>query len=73
MGGMARRSKGDRTATTSRFPTDHFERYRAEARSQNLELSDYIALIMAKAHDLSLPAYLDEPKKPQEEVLPLAV
>lgn len=70
MGTMARRSKGDRVATTARFPTEHIKRYRDEARRQNLELSDYLALIMAKAHDLSVPAYLDEQQK---EVLPVAV
>nr|AGY35317.1 hypothetical protein AP13_p00080 [Brevibacterium sp. Ap13] len=70
MGTMARRSKGDRTATTVRFPTEHFEQYRAEAHRQGLELSDYLALIAARAHNLPVPAYLNESQK---EVLPVAV
>lgn len=70
MGFMARRSKGDRTATTVRFPTEQLEQYRAEALRQGLELSDYLALIAAKAHNLPVPAYLDELQK---EVLPVAV
>lgn len=64
-----RRHKGPRHTQSVRFPIDHAEVYRQRARAAGLELSDYVARVMAEAHGLDLPDYL---RPADQGVLPLA-
>ena len=50
--------KGDRTQFTARLPTAHLERYKSEADSCGLALTDYLALKLAEAHNLPEPEYI---------------
>lgn len=52
-------SKGDRAAHTVRTPRDHMNRYKAEAAARGLSVGDYLAVVLAEAHGLDAPAYLD--------------
>jgi hypothetical protein len=55
--------KGDRTQFTARLPTAHLERYKSEAESCGLALTDYLALKLAEAHDLPEPEYIADERE----------
>jgi hypothetical protein len=55
---MANPGKGPRRAITVRVPIPHKDRYDAEAAALGLDLGDYAALVMARAHELPDPPYL---------------
>ena len=59
---MERRKPGPKpkglAQITLRVPADHRPCYEAAARDAGLPLSDYIALVLAQAHELPEPAYL---------------
>lgn len=57
--------KGDRAAITVRVPLEHKSRYAAEAARLGMPISDYLALQMAKTHDLDTPTHL-LPKQDQQ-------
>lgn len=50
--------KGDREQITARFPRGHLDVYRRQAEAHGMSLNDYLALTLAKAHDLTEPSYL---------------
>lgn len=50
--------KGERAAITVRVPREHKERYTAEAQRLGLPVSDYLSLLVARAHNLPDPAHL---------------
>jgi hypothetical protein len=47
--------KGDRSQITLRVPTKHRELYAMAAETAGLALSDYLAMVLAKAHHLPVP------------------
>lgn len=55
--------KGDRTQFTARLPTAHLERYKSEAESCGLALTDYLALKLAEAHNLPEPEYIADERE----------
>lgn len=62
---MAKRGptpKGERRQVTFRAPTDQLEQYRELAEREGLPLGDYLALQLARAHNLPEPAYLRRPQ-----------
>jgi hypothetical protein len=59
--------KGVRTQFTARLPTDHLERYKAEAESCRLTLTDYLAVKLAEAHDLPEPEYIPVERERQRK------
>jgi hypothetical protein len=60
--------KGDRTAYTLRAPRDHMDYYKAAAVAAGLPLGDYLALVLARSHDLEEPAYLHRPNNNQPDL-----
>lgn len=50
--------KGDRSAITVRVPRTHRELYEQTASEEGLPLSDYIGLLLARAHGLDDPEYV---------------
>jgi hypothetical protein len=60
--------KGDRCQVTVRLPRTNRALYERAAAAVGLPLSDYIALALARAHQLEDPDYLRVPGK---EALPL--
>lgn len=63
-----RRPKGDREPMHVRVPRDHKRLYEQEAAKAGLFVGDYIAVMLARAHDLPEPDYLPQL---HEERLPL--
>ena len=61
------RPKGERSAITVRVPIDHKAVY-DEARG-GMPLSDYLALVLARAHELAEPSYVH--RNPNQQELPL--
>lgn len=53
-----------------RIPASHRPVYEAEAQRAGLALGDYIAVALAREHNLAEPDYLNRPPAAQE-VLPL--
>lgn len=70
---MERRKPGPKprgqAQITLRVPAGHRPCYEAAARAAGLSLSDYLALVLAQAHELPEPDYL-RTNRAQEE-LPL--
>lgn len=62
--------KGDRVQFTARLPKTDLEHYRQEAERSGLPLTDYLALKLAEAHGLPVPAYLD--RNTRQEALAVA-
>jgi len=58
MANHGRPSKGPRTEHTVRIPADHDDRYVHQAGQLGLSYSDYLALVLARAHDLDVPDYV---------------
>jgi hypothetical protein len=58
--------KGDRSQITLRLPTDHRELYVVAARTAGLPLSDYLTLVLARAHHLPVPACVRTKGEPEE-------
>lgn len=61
---MAKRGpapKGTRSQVTFRAPIDQLQQYRILADQAGLPLGDYLALQLARAHNLPEPAYLRRP------------
>lgn len=52
--GPGRRSKGARKAFMTRLPQDVADAVVAEAAARNVSLSEYLALIAARAHDFEV-------------------
>lgn len=51
---------------TARVPAAHRDAYEAAARQASLPLGDYVALMLAKAHDLPEPEYVRQNKNQPE-------
>jgi hypothetical protein len=51
-----RKAKGVRSQITLRVPAKHRELYAHAARTAGMALSDYLAMVLAKAHHLPVPA-----------------
>lgn len=58
MAKIGRPGKGDRIPTMSRLPRGHRAVYEAAARAADVPLGDYIALMLARAHELEEPEYI---------------
>jgi len=58
MAPRGRQPKGERAQILARVPTKHRHVYEQRAVEARLPLGDYVALVMAKAHDLEEPEYL---------------
>lgn len=58
-GKPGRRPKGKRYSHTVRFPEDHRDFYAKAAVDQGLPLGDYVALCMARLHELDEPEYIN--------------
>ncbi len=58
MGKMGRPSKGARPQHTVRIPAEHDDRYIHQADQLGLSYSDYLTLVLARAHGLAVPDYL---------------
>ena len=52
------RDKGDRLAMHVRVPREHRKIYAAAALAADMPLGDYVALMLAQAHDLNAPEYV---------------
>lgn len=52
-------SKGPRKASTVRAPDEHHDRYLAEAQRLGLPVGDYLVWVLAQAHDLPAPDYIE--------------
>ena len=70
MAPRGRRPKGTRSQLTVRIPASHRPVYEAEAQRAGLALGDYIAVALAREHNLAEPDYLNRPPAAQE-ALPL--
>ena len=66
---IGRRPKGDREAMHVRVPKDHKRRYEQEATEAGLCVADYVAIVLARAHQLEEPDYLH--RSQNQEALPL--
>lgn len=64
-----RRPKGDRAQILARVPKNHRELYEQRAAEEGLPLGDYVALVMAQAHELKEPEYIHRDQN--QEALPL--
>lgn len=62
--------KGDRRQYTFRLPDEHFEHYKAVAKSYNVPLGDYLSEVLANCHGLPRPAYVERRARGQR-MLPL--
>lgn len=62
--------KGVRSQITLRVPADHRELYAEAASAAGMPLSDYIAVALARAHNLAEPEFIQ--RNPDQEELPLA-
>lgn len=62
--------KGHRDPFTVRVPTEHKPIYEQQARNAGLPLGDYVALVLAHAHQLPEPAYITA--SPGQEALAIA-
>lgn len=59
--GRGRPRKGvNRGAAYVRAPQDHVAVYKREAQERGMPLSDYLARVLAAAHDLDEPDYLQD-------------
>ena len=54
-----------------RVPVDHYAEYEAMAAQAGMPLADWVALTLAKAHDLAEPAYLHRDRITNQRELPL--
>ena len=62
--------KGDRKQITVRMPRTQHGIYKEAAGRLGMDLGDYLALQLARAHGLPEPAYINRAK---QEPLPMAV
>lgn len=69
-GGPGRPSKGDRHVFISRVPRAAADRIMAEAEKLGLSYSEYIAYVLANAHDIPTPLPPGRRDRDQKE-LPL--
>ncbi len=69
-GKSGRPSKGRRKPTMVRLPEDHHSKYLEIAERAGLPLGDYLALQLARSHDLPEPSYI---YRPRQQPLPMAV
>ncbi|RZK88261.1 MAG: hypothetical protein EOO66_18425 [Methylobacterium sp.] len=64
--------RGIRGPISARVPVDHKRLYEELAEHMGIPLTDYVALVMARAHDLGDPDYIKLPAAPgapvQEEL-----
>lgn len=65
---MPQPPKGEREPFTVRVPPPHAEVYRREATQRGLRWSDYLALVLAEAHGLDTPPWMQASEN--QEVLP---
>lgn len=63
-----RKPKGNRAAISCRVPADQKPVLEEAARSAGMPLGDYVAVILARHHDLPIPNYLQPATKGQEEL-----
>lgn len=61
--------KGDRSAFTVRIPKDHRPVVEQAARDAGMSLGDYVAVVLAKQHNLPEPEYTTRNKA--QEALPI--
>ncbi len=64
--------KGDRSAITVRIPKTHRALYERAAVEAGVPLGDYIALALARAHQLEDPEYVYRNRNVNQEPLPLS-
>ncbi|PRY09894.1 hypothetical protein [Kineococcus rhizosphaerae] len=53
--------RGVREPITARVPADHRKLYVEQAKAMGIPLTDYVALVMARAHHLADPAFIKLP------------
>lgn len=63
-----RPSRGNRYTFHLRLSLDQWERYFIESRARGLALSDYVCAVLAEAHGLEVPNYI-QPKVPDLAVV----
>lgn len=51
-------AKPDRAQITVRAPHRHMDLYRERAQACGMNLSDYLAMVLAESHQLDVPEYL---------------
>lgn len=61
--------KGKRTPFIGRYPDDHLAVYKARAAAEGIPLGDYLARVMAEAHGLDEPSYLNRSRNQPELLL----
>lgn len=68
---LGRPTKGPRSAVMARMPVPHREVYEQEAAKAGLPLGDYVALCMARMHELNDPEYIHRDLQRNQEALPI--
>ena len=65
--------KGDRAQVLARMPRAHREAYEKRAQAEGLPLGTYVALVLAEAHGLEPPPYVERDRvfDAGQEELPL--
>lgn len=61
--------KGDRSAITVRMERRHRSTYEQEAAKAGLPLGDYLALVLARGHQLDVPDYLQGRRRRRGQVV----
>jgi hypothetical protein len=64
-----RQPKGERAQILARVPKPHRHVYEQRAAEQGIPLGDYVALVLAQAHELAEPDYINRDRRQGE--LPL--
>ena len=63
MAGPGRPPKGKRKQLTVKVPVEHAPVYELRARESGEPLTDYIAKVLAKAHELEMPTLERDPNQ----------
>src|SRR5659263_188951 len=66
-----RKPKGDRSPMHVRIPRNHRVLYEQAAATAGLPLSDYVAIVLARAHELDEPDYVQRERDRHQVELPL--
>jgi len=66
-----RKPKGDRSPMHVRIPRNHRVLYEQAAATAGLPLSDYVAIVLARAHELDEPDYVQRERNRHQVELPL--
>lgn len=65
------RAKGDRSPLHVRVPKVHRAVYEKAALAAGMPLGDYVAIMLARAHELDEPDYVHRNQDPNQVALPL--